>query len=232
MLLPALRLVEHQMDVLERLADAAFRREIAADHSRPLVSMTCEARRAARDVEKRRGIEAEALGKHQPLGERQAVETENEIDRKLGAAAVADLADVKAPREQRVEHGAASAAIRRIAADQADAVALADLFAGARHRRLEKAQSSPTRAPSAAMRSGSQVEVTSTILPGRPAGSSVALDHSSTCSVLNTATTIAALLRDIGERTGPHAELRQARVFRRIDVEADHRKSRRDQAAG
>src|SRR5580704_10898347 len=55
-------------------------------------------------------------------------------------AAVADLADVKTLGEQRVEHRRGVGRDFLVAANQADAVALPDLFAGARHRRLEKSQ--------------------------------------------------------------------------------------------
>src|SRR5580693_5015849 len=99
------RLIEHELGVLERLADAALGREIAADHFWSLGVHDLRGRgRTARDVQERRRVEPEAGGKDQPFGERQAVEAENEIDRELGAAAVADLADVKTLREQRVEH--------------------------------------------------------------------------------------------------------------------------------
>ena len=142
--------------------------------------MTCEAAAEARATfEECRRIEAEPGRKDQPFGEREAIEAEDEIDRELGAAAVADLADVEALGEQRVEHRRGVCRDLLIAADQADAVALADLLAGARHRHFEKAQLSATRAPSAAMRSGSQVEVQITILPAA-AGTSARSTTSST----------------------------------------------------
>src|SRR5580692_1335807 len=63
------RLVEHEVGVLERLADAAFRREIAADHFRSLgVHDLRGGGRAAGDIEERRRIEAEARGKDQAFG--------------------------------------------------------------------------------------------------------------------------------------------------------------------
>ena len=93
------------MDVLERLAHAAFRREIAGDHFRSLGVHDLRGRgRGARHLQERRRIEPEPLGKHQPFGERQAIEAENEIDRELGPAAVADPADVEALGKQRIEH--------------------------------------------------------------------------------------------------------------------------------
>jgi hypothetical protein len=66
------------------------------------------------------------------------VQPQDQIDRELGAAAVADLADMKAPRKQRVEHGRNVLGGLLIAANETDAVALADLFARSRHRRFEE----------------------------------------------------------------------------------------------
>src|ERR1700748_3786454 len=71
----------------------------------PLVSMTCEGAAHRRgDVRRAARGRPARLGELQAFGERQAVEAEDEIDRELGAAAVADLADVKTLGEQRVEH--------------------------------------------------------------------------------------------------------------------------------
>ena len=73
----------------------------------PLVSITCDCEaEPLRHVEERLGIEPHALGEGQPFRQRQAVEPEDEIDRELGAAAVAGLADVEAARKQRIEHAA------------------------------------------------------------------------------------------------------------------------------
>ena len=143
--------------------------------------MTCDAAADdARHFEKRRRVEAEPFGKDQSFGEREAIEPENEIDRELGAAAVADLADVKALGEQRIEHWRGGSRDRGIAADQADAVAVAHLLAGARHRHFEEAQRPRRRARRARRsRSGSQVEVQMTILPAA-AGSSARSTTSST----------------------------------------------------
>ncbi len=129
------------MHVLERLPHAAFRREIAGDHFRAFgVHDLRLGRRRARDFKKRRRVEAEAGGEDQSFGEREAIQAEDEIDGEFGPAAVADLADVKPPREQRIEHRRRVCRDALIAADEADAVALAHLLAGARHRHFEKAQ--------------------------------------------------------------------------------------------
>ena len=133
--------------------------------------------------------------------------------------------------EQRVEHRRGVGCDFLVAADEADAVALADLLARARHRRFEKPQSVATRAPSAAMRSGSQVEVHEHDLAGRRRQQRV-LDHVlDLIGVEHRDHDRIAVARDIGKRSGARAEICQARAFRRIDVEADDGKSRRDQAA-
>ena len=101
--------------------------------------MTCEAAAERRATSRNAaGSSPRRAAKTKTFGERQAIEAEDEIDRELGAAAVADLADVKTLGEQRVEHRRGVGRDLVLAADQADAVALADLFAGVRHRRLEK----------------------------------------------------------------------------------------------
>ena len=50
------------------------------------------------------GSSAHALGKHQAFRHHQPVKPENQIDRELGAAAIAGLADMEAAREQRIEN--------------------------------------------------------------------------------------------------------------------------------
>ena len=91
-------------------------------------------------MQKCRRIEAEPGGANQSLRQRQAVERENVIDRELGAAAIAGFADVEALGKQRVEHGRRVGRDLFVAADEADAIALANLLAGTRHRRFQKAQ--------------------------------------------------------------------------------------------
>src|SRR5215472_15790229 len=155
------------MHVFERLADAAFRRKVAGNHFRPFgihhLRSSCG---DSRHLQKSLGVETKPRRKDQALGKREAVETENEIDGELGAATVTDLADVKAVLKQRIEYGCGDLCRFYIDADQSDAVALPHLRARARNRNFEKAYGRATRAPSAAMRSGSQVEVQITILPG------------------------------------------------------------------
>src|SRR5712671_4653683 len=90
-----LGLIEHEMDVLEGLARPALGAEIARDHLAALgVHDLRVGGRALRDLEEGGRIEAEAGREHQAFGERQAVEAEDEIDGELGAAAVADAADM------------------------------------------------------------------------------------------------------------------------------------------
>src|SRR5215470_10018512 len=136
----AVRLLEHQLRVLESLLDAALRAEIAGDHFRPLgVHHLRVGRSAPRDLKERGWIEPEPRREYQAFGEREPVEPEDQIDGELGASAVAGLPDVEALRKHRIEHGRDRLRDRRIAADEADAVALPDLLARARHRRLEEA---------------------------------------------------------------------------------------------
>ena len=56
-------------------------------------------RRRARHLQESCGIEAEPRGKNQPFRKREAIEAKDKIDSELGAAAVANLADVEAFRE-------------------------------------------------------------------------------------------------------------------------------------
>src|SRR5881296_2380550 len=97
----ALGLLQHQVHILERLSHTAFRREIAIEH---LGTLHIHDLRIGggllRHREKSRGVESKARGEYQPLGERHAVEAEDKIDSELGAAAVADVSDMKAAREQ------------------------------------------------------------------------------------------------------------------------------------
>src|ERR1700687_5116737 len=62
-------LVEHEMDVFQGLLGAAFRREVAAQHFRPLGFHHLRVRgRAARHREKGRRIEPQAFGENETLG--------------------------------------------------------------------------------------------------------------------------------------------------------------------
>ena len=131
-------LVEHQMHIFQRLLDAAFRRKIAAHHFRPFgLHHLRIGGRAARHLKKSRGVETKPLGKDQALRQSEAIEAEDQIDRELGAAAIADFADVEAADEQRVEHVCHIVGDRNVAADQRNTVAAAHLIAGAGHRHIE-----------------------------------------------------------------------------------------------
>ena len=82
------------------MAGAALRGEIGANHLGALgVHHLRVGSRAARHREEDGRVEPETLGEHQAFGQRQAIEAEDQIDRELGAPAVADLADMEAPRE-------------------------------------------------------------------------------------------------------------------------------------
>src|SRR6516164_1942909 len=92
----ALRLLKHEVDILEVLDDATLGSEIAAHHLFALDIHHLRIRRAtARHIEKGFGIKPEALGENEPLGKRQPIEPENQIDRELGPSRVTELADVK-----------------------------------------------------------------------------------------------------------------------------------------
>src|SRR5262249_52859533 len=78
------RLVEHQVHVLEVLAGAALGAEIALDHLAALgVHHLRVGRRGLRNFEERMWLETELRREHESLGEREAVEAEDEIDGKL-----------------------------------------------------------------------------------------------------------------------------------------------------
>ena len=87
-----LRLLQHQVHVLERLSHTTFRREVAIDH---LATLHVHDLRIGggllRHREKGCRVESKAGGEYQPLGKRHAVEAEDEIDCELGAPAVADV---------------------------------------------------------------------------------------------------------------------------------------------
>jgi hypothetical protein len=80
------------------LANSTFGRELAAHHLGALgVHHLRVGRGFARHREKAVRVEPQALGKNEALGKREAIEPEDEIDRELGTASVADLAHVKMP---------------------------------------------------------------------------------------------------------------------------------------
>ena len=92
----SVRLFNHEARVFERLPYAVFGSKVTGHHFR---SFGVHDFRGARHFKKRRGVKAKPRRKDQTLGKRKAVEAENKIDRELGVAAVADLANVKAFRE-------------------------------------------------------------------------------------------------------------------------------------
>src|SRR5262245_44539589 len=100
-----LGLLQHQVNVLERLSYTAFRHEVAIEHAIDhfgtlhIHDLRIGGGRLRHREESRR-IEPKACGKYQPLGERHAIEAEDKIDGELGAPAVADMADMEAAREQ------------------------------------------------------------------------------------------------------------------------------------
>src|SRR5262249_16278706 len=92
----------------------------------------------ASHFEKRRRIETKPRGENEPLGESKTIKSENKVDRELGTAAIADFSDVKALGEQRLQHWRGDLRGGDIAADEANAVALAHLRARTRYRNFKK----------------------------------------------------------------------------------------------
>src|SRR6516225_3699529 len=132
-------LIEHQMRVFECLADPALRSKIARHHLRSLGIH--DLRRGcgrAGHFEKGRRVETKARGENEPLGESKTIKSENKIDGELGAAAIADLSDVEALGEQRLQYRCGDLRDSYIAADETNAVALPHLCARARYRYLEE----------------------------------------------------------------------------------------------
>ena len=233
------RLRQHQLDVLERLACPSFRREIAAHHLRPLrIHHLRVGGRLPRDVEKPRRLEPHALGEHEPLRERQAVEAEDQIDGKLGAAGIAGRPHVEIGRKHRAEHIRDLGELGCITADQSHAAALPDLLAGSGDRRIEEVQSPRARRAraSAAMRSGSQVLAQRRILPepAPSAGRRSRSTTSSTCSVLNTARNSTSHWRatSAGEAAAAPPSFSRLRSFSASMSKPDHAIARADQALG
>src|SRR5262245_16280823 len=130
---------QHQFDVLESLTNPALRGELAAHHLGALGVHHLRIRCGfACHGEKAVGVEPETLGEHQAFGEREAIEAEDEIDRELGTAAIADRAHVKTRWREGLNNRAHALEFLRIAAKQPDAFAFAHLFAGSRDRRLDE----------------------------------------------------------------------------------------------
>ena len=175
--------------------------------------MTCEAAAERRATSRNAaGSSPRRGGEDQTFGQRQAIEAEDEIDRELGAAAVADLADVETLREQRVEHRRGVGCDFLIAADQADAVALADLLAGARNRRFEKTQFVADARAERRDAVGIAGRGDEHDLAGGGRDERV-LDHIlDLIGVEHREHDRIAFVRDFGQRSGLRAELRQAFV--------------------
>ena len=93
------------MRVLQRLLDAALRREIALDH---LARLGLHHLRIGGggfcDFDEGLWIETHLGREGQPFRQRKAVKPENEIDRELGAAAIARTPDVEAAGEDHIEN--------------------------------------------------------------------------------------------------------------------------------
>ena len=226
------RLIEHELRILESLAHTAFRDEISGDHFRPfsIHHLRCRSRHP-RYIKEGGRVEAEPGGKHQAFGECKAVEAEDQIDSELGPPSVADLADMKTLRKQPVEHRRGGCGNLWIATDQADAVALAHLLAGAGHRRLEKAQA--LRHPCTERRDaigiagrGANHDLT------RRSGKQVTLNHLlDLVGVEDSEHDRLAFARDVGKRSCAGTDRGKPRVFLGIDVVADYGQTRREHAA-
>jgi hypothetical protein len=133
------RLRDHEARVFERLTHTAFGRKVARHHFWSLsVHHLRGRRRGPGDIEECGLVEAEPRGKYQTFGQRQAIKPEDQIDRELGAAAIADLSHVEALGEENVQDRGCGLCDLRIAADKADAVTVAHLRARSGNRRFEE----------------------------------------------------------------------------------------------
>src|SRR5215468_247191 len=229
-------LFEHEVDVLEMLGDAAFGIKFAADHLRTLdVHDLRIGGRAARDLEKSLRIEPKSLGKYQALGHGQSVEAEDKIDGELGAPAISDLAHMEIGRKQRAQDRFDCGRDLRIAADQPDALAAADLPARAGDRGFQQAQ--PARR-NALAECGDAVGVAGARAQHDFAGA-VAY-RGQQCALDDRLDLIRAehrehdgiaTPREIGDRRSrPAAKLRELGIFDGIDVEANDLEAGAEQA--
>src|ERR1700730_680657 len=129
-LLCASRLFEHQLNVFEMLANAAFSREVGVHHLGALdVHHLRVACRTACDLEKSIGIKSEPFGEDKTLRERQAIEPEDEIDRELCPSTIADLAEVEIAGKQRAQNWLRPGNHLCFAANKPDTLATAHLTA-------------------------------------------------------------------------------------------------------
>src|SRR6516162_6622803 len=227
LLLHPFGLREHEAYILEMLGDAALSGELAADHLRTLdVHDLRIGGRAARDLEKSLRIESKSLGKYQTLGHGQSVEAQDQIDGELGAPAISDLADMEMGRKQCAQDRFHGGCDMRIAADQRDTLAAADLAARAGDRGFQKMQ--PARG-NALAQCGDAVRVagacTRDDFPGAVAqrGQQFAFDDRFDLSRADHREHDGiATPREIGDgRSRPAAKLRELGVLGRIDVEAN-----------
>src|SRR5579862_4313876 len=138
---------------------------------------------------------------------------------------------MKALGEQHIEHGRRVGRDLLIAADKADAVALANLLAGARHRRFQKAQA----VSDAVGECGDPIRVA-----GRGAEHDLARSRGQQRSLDDLFDLISvehgehdriAFFRDLRDRSGAAADLPKTLALRRIDIEADDREACRHQPA-
>ncbi len=98
------RLIEDQFGVLQGLRNMRLRRKIPRQH---LFSLGVHHARIggglARGSEESSCIEAEAFGEDNAFRQRRPVVLQDQIDRELGAAGIADLSDIDPPRTENVE---------------------------------------------------------------------------------------------------------------------------------
>ena len=97
------RFVQDQLGILQGLRDVRLRPKIPAQHFLTLGVHDARIRRGlSRRCQEGASIQPQPLRKHNALGQRRPVVLQDQIDRKLGPAGIADLADADAAR---AEHG-------------------------------------------------------------------------------------------------------------------------------
>ena len=149
--------------VLVVLGDFRLRREIATEHLLALhVHRTGIGRRGLQQCEERLKVQAEAFGEDEALGQRQPVEPQDEIARQLGPRARTRSTQVVVALGQNPDDVQAAFVGAAIAADQEDALVLADLLARSGEwsvQQLDRARGKPGRQCFGALRvSGRRVE--------------------------------------------------------------------------
>src|SRR5499427_9670372 len=142
------RLRQNEFHILEGLARASFSREVPAHHLGALgVHDLRIGRRLARDLEEACGLKPEALRKNKPFRERQAVEAEDQIDGKLGAAGAARGPHVEVGGKDRTQDIGNLVEFARVAADKGHTAALPNLLASAGYGSIEKVEPMLRHAP-------------------------------------------------------------------------------------